>query len=634
VSGRSGWILVLIAAGLWYWNAAWMTHDRRSATYDEPLHLVGGWTYWRLEDYRLHPTNGPLMQRWLTVPYLLADPHLPSSDGDDFRKATKLGEDYGKRFLLTANDDPQFLLALGRAMNAALGTALALVALFAVRWTIPGAVGGPTFLIVLLCPNIVAHAGLATSDVGAALGFLLAIFCWARLLERVTLGRLFWSVGSWGVLAGIKMSAALLLPIAVIAALPTVLGRRTWRLRIAQHVGWWRSRTLKAFLLLAVLGVHLAGSTLMVWSFYGFRYSAFAPHEVGVDGFTTSWSSVLDGLGAKGSTLQFARDTRLLPEAYLYGFAHTLKYAQKRPAYLNGRYSATGWWYYFPLVFLMKTPLPTLALIALTGWWGLRRLLASSDLRTAAKRRRTGLRAWPFVGLVAVYFLVACASNLNIGYRHLLPILPPLFVLVGGLELARMPLRVASWLLVGWLAVENVAARPYYLSYFNQLAGGRDHGYRRLSDSNVDWGQDLPSLADWIANRRGSGDRTPIYLSYFGVDDPKRFGIDAPEPFASRAEDLSGWYCFSATIFTAPSRIRPIWGDVEERQYQQMLALPPEAIAGDAELERRMRIARQFRLIAGLGKRPPEVNVGGSILIFKASDDEIRHDLFGPPPHR
>lgn len=387
-------------------------------------------------------------------------------------------------------------------------------------------------------------------------------------------------------------------------------------------------------MLAGLLAIHAAGVVTMVWSYYGFRYSAFASYAPGVDDFTSPWPKVLEGLGTSGRMIQISRDQHLLPEAYLYGFAHTLKHAQKRPAYLNGRYSATGWWYYFPLVFLMKTPLPTLGLFGLAGWWGLRRIASPATVRQRAVRERILRRAWPFVAMIAVYFLVACSSNLNIGYRHLLPILPPLFVLVGGLELARPAIRVVAWMLVVWLAVENITTRPFYLSYFNQLAGGRENGYRRLSDSNIDWGQDLPSFAEWIRNLRASGDETPIYFTYFGVDDPKRFGIDVPEPLAEKRPTLDGWYCFSVTMFTAPSRYRPLWGDLEERQYQEMLSLPTETITSSEDLQKRLLVAKQLRLTAGLAKRKPDANIGGSILAFKVSDDEAKRCLFGPPPHR
>lgn len=642
---------VLLAAFLWILAHTEGDRNSRSITYDEPLHIVGGWSYWELGDYRLHPTNGVLIQRWLTLPYHFrpiklssdADPwqnrkaNLPSTDGDDFRKATKLGEDYGKRFLFNSRNLTDDAVSVARAMNSRLTQFLSVVGLFATLWVYPRSWGALTVAALAFCPNLIAHGGLATSDVGAAFGFLLATFCWALLLKRITLWRLLWSVVSWGILFGIKMSAVLILPIAVIAAVPKVVNRRPWRFRIGEGAGWARNRSIKAAMLLFLLAVHSMGAAAMVWSYYGFRYSAFATYEEGKDGFSPPWEQVLDGLGSKGKAIQFARENHLLPEAYLYGFAHTLKFSQQRPAFLNGRYSQTGWWYYFPLAFLMKTPLPTLGLLLLTACWGLRKLTAKGSLREKVSRTRTIARTWPFLVLIGIYFVVACTSNLNIGYRHLLPILPPLFVLVGGLELARLPLRIAAWLLVGWLAVESVNARPHYLAYFNQLAGGRENGYRRLTDSNVDWGQDLPTLDKWAKGLSLGGDKAPHYLAYFGVDLPDRYAwIGHQEPLAGERQSLDGWYCISATILTAPSRGKPPWGDVEERQYQEMLAVDRTSLSAEQAkpFEERLTRAKQWRMFAGLWKRTPDANLGGSILAYRLSDEDARNLIFGPPPHR
>jgi len=53
------------------------------------------------------------------------------------------------------------------------------------------------------------------------------------------------------------------------------------------------------------------------------------------------------------------------------------------------------------------------------------------------------------------------------------------------------------------------------------LGGGARGGWRHLVDSNLDWGQDLPALRDWVDAHGG----TPVYLAYFGTADPKAYGI-------------------------------------------------------------------------------------------------------------
>src|SRR5262249_1879314 len=65
-----------------------------------------------------------------------------------------------------------------------------------------------------------------------------------------------------------------------------------------------------------------------------------------------------------------------------------------------------------------------------------------------------------------------------------------------------------------WTAGGAVVVWPHGLCYTNELWGGTANGYRRLSDSNYDWGQGLPELAAW---QRRSG-VTALDVWYFGTD--------------------------------------------------------------------------------------------------------------------
>src|SRR6185436_6674278 len=50
---------------------------------------------------------------------------------------------------------------------------------------------------------------------------------------------------------------------------------------------------------------------------------------------------------------------------WLEGLRYLMKVnARGQPAFLCGRYSDQGWWYYFPVAFMLKTPVLTLAAIA------------------------------------------------------------------------------------------------------------------------------------------------------------------------------------------------------------------------------------------------------------------------------
>src|SRR3990172_12166936 len=74
-----------------------------------------------------------------------------------------------------------------------------------------------------------------------------------------------------------------------------------------------------------------------------------------------------------------------------------------------------------------------------------------------------------------------------------------------------------------WLIAGTLSIFPHYLSYFNEVAGGPQAGYQHLVDSNLDWGQDLPALKDWIDARRPEN----LHLGFFGTAYPDRYGVRA-----------------------------------------------------------------------------------------------------------
>jgi hypothetical protein len=180
-------------------------------------------------------------------------------------------------------------------------------------------------------------------------------------------------------------------------------------------------------------------------------------------------------------------------------------------SYLMGELSSEGWWYYILAAFALKTPVPLLAcfvialLLLITK--GIRRTITLDDLVI-------------WLPIVA-FFAFFCVELRSIGLRYVLPAYPFIFVAAAGAlwRLRQFKYLVAVPLL--WYGAATLAARPHYLAYFNELSGGPANGYRYLVDSNLDWGQDLKGLKQFMDSR--GIDR--VYLSYFGTDSPERYGI-------------------------------------------------------------------------------------------------------------
>jgi hypothetical protein len=214
-----------------------------------------------------------------------------------------------------------------------------------------------------------------------------------------------------------------------------------------------------------------------------------------------------------------------------------------------GEVSDRGWWYYFPVAFLIKTPI-ALLLMAFAGL-----------MLCAARRKTTGYDALFVAGPPVVYFGVAMAGHLNIGLRHILPVYPFVLLLAGWTIAVLLPAAAAAgrsrWrslvLVVLCLTQlgELAMVYPHCLAFFNVSIGGPRHGADYLVDSNLDWGQGLKLLKRWITEHHVDH----INLSYFGHADPAYYGIEhTPLPGAPFFEEksitrprLPGYVAVSAT---------------------------------------------------------------------------------------
>jgi hypothetical protein len=176
-----------------------------------------------------------------------------------------------------------------------------------------------------------------------------------------------------------------------------------------------------------------------------------------------------------------------------------------------GSYGRSGWWFYFPVAFAIKTPIPVL-ILALAG--------AYLSFRDRSLPRDAYFLAVPALLL----FVSSMFSSIDIGYRNILPVLPFVFIL-GSQVATRATGRVARGALVAlcaWCVLSTVLLSPHYLAHFNELVGGPSNGYKYLVDSNLDWGQDLKHLKRYL-DSQGIAE---VYLSYFGTADPACYGID------------------------------------------------------------------------------------------------------------
>jgi len=369
------------------------------------------------------------------------------------------------------------VLNLARVPNLLLGALLVgLVGLWSYRlWGRGGCLLG--MALAAFDPNLVAHASLATTDLGLAFfAFLTLYLLWEYTVRR---SPSWWRLVAVGVALGLalatKYSAVSLLGILAVIVGAEMLSGRPLRLPARPGRAARKRRVLPMLAEAgAAMGILLGLAFLAFWSTYFFHSLAACWHG-----------------------LKFLMNHQ----------------REGHTAFLLGQFSDAGWWYYFPVAMLVKTPVPTLILmvVSIVLWRGGKPL---------------GLRG-AFYLVVPVMLVLAAATmaRINIGIRHVLLVYPFLYVAAARVATVRIG---RSWL-VPWLtgglaalgAVSSLRTAPYDLSYFNELAGGPTGGLYWLSDSNLEWGQGLRALRAYMQR-----ERIPmVILAYWGCPPPEDYGI-------------------------------------------------------------------------------------------------------------
>ncbi len=623
----------------------------KSATFDEMVRLTVGYSYWVTGDYRLDTVEPPLSKMWAAVSLLGGKYRFPDLNQPAWWISD--AESMGRQFFFALGNDTSAMLFRARVMNVLLSVLLGLVVWFWSRHLFGPAGACLSLGLYAVCPNMLAHAGLVSTEIAACLFFLASLGAIVWLLRTVSpVSVLAAGVSLCGLFLS-KMSAPLILPVGILLLAVRVTSGEPLSVSCLKWQRSVRSRWARLAVWLAVMAVLVLMVGAGIWGAFRFRYNGLTGVVEGRDRYcpigpippgSEPFDYLLRTSGTTGQVVRWVADHRLLPEAYLYGAVAQSEVIQFWYSFLNGRRSIVGWWYFFPYTFLVKTP-PALFGI------GVLAILAGFTLRR--RSRVTGQEpdvgfgdAWgALVLFLLIYWAVAMRANLNIGHRHILPTYPILFVLFGAIATVwRLAGRWFQWsggALCAAMVASSLSTWPDYLAYFNVLIGGPNRAYTHLVDSSLDWGQDLPGLKTW-QDRRSAGAKAAsegrLYLSYFGTDNPERFGIEAemlPSHMEWRPptlEPLSGGnYCISATMLQL-MYIMPTneWTETFESAYQ-LLRPEYEAFRGPIgpanEEAGWFRLLRFARICTFLRSGVPDAQIHHTILVYRLSDQDVRRML-------
>jgi len=489
-----------------------------SLTMDELAHLPAGYSYLTQKDMRLNPEHPPLIKDLAAFPLLFIKGINFPSDIKAWEEDINGQWDFGNKFLFHSDNPTDEMIFWGRIPMILI---LVLLGFYIFKWA-KELFGNKVALLSLFLfsfsPTFLAHGRLVTTDVGAATGVFIATYYFIKALQSPTKKNIIWAGIAFGIAELCKFSAILLIPFFALLVL-------FWTLI---HSINFKS-FIKSFVLFALrLALILVIGYILVWPVYQYHVWNYPPERQARD-----TQFLLSSFGSRpvAKLVTWMADKPILrPYAqYLLGLFMVLQRgAGGNTTYFLGEVSAAGWKNYFPVVYSIKEPLALhiLTLIAiLYAAWVIKKPFWINTSRRLKDWLKNHFPEFAMIGFICLYWLTSLASNLNIGVRHLLPVFPFTFVLVGAVTISwlKEPLLKFKYLLLGalilWQAVSVTSIYPHFLAYFNELAGGPNNGYIYTVDSNLDWGQDLKRLKKWADEKRID----KIYVDYFGGGDAKYY---------------------------------------------------------------------------------------------------------------
>lgn len=545
-----------------------------STVVDEIPHIGAGYSYLVKQDYRLNPEHPPLVKDLAAIPLLFLNLNQTAFQTKQWTSDINGQWEFGRALIYNTGNDPTLVTQMAR-LPIMLFFILSAILVFIWAYELYGQLAAfITLILFSFSPTIMTHSRLVTTDVAALWAVLYATYFFVKYLKKPTRKNMIIAGLIFGLALLTKFSTILLIPLFGLVAL--IYGYI--KSQPHEKIKGAFSHALKTVLFMVI------GFIIIVWPVYylhTYNYPVERQHRdteailrsIYGDSYAR-YSFVLDPVVyASGQPIIRA------PAHYFLGVLRVFhQTSEPHNTYFLGQVNAYGSHLYFPIVYFIKEPLAWWALIIIVL------LFLGTQLQRPSRETfhrmsefiKNHLAEFAMILWVMIYWAASINSTLNIGVRHLLPTYSFAIILVSGL-LVKISFKnkktlttyyLALSALLGWYVIENLHVYPYYLTYFNQTVGGPAGSYQYVNDSNLDWGQDLRRLADWVKQNN----IPRIETDYFGWADPVYYMGQTYEQlwsskyrdaqdFKSR-NDTDGWMAVSATFLKgsegSPQFPRPI----------------------------------------------------------------------------
>ncbi len=551
----------LIVAGILTFFAvvSILNANNDSATFDEVAHIPAGYSYVSQHDTRLNPEHPPLIKDLAGLPLLFLHLNFDTTQPFWTGELPNMWDEgqwaAGRHLLYEAGNNADQIIFWSRLPIVLLSI---LLGLFLFKWGKElGGISAGLFALTLYAfdPNILGHNHFVTTDLGVAAFLTFSFYYFLQFIKNPS-----WkNVGLGGFFLGLllvsKFSSIVALPVFGLALIVYSLaknnreGDNNWKTRLG-NLGQYLFKAIIAFLVAAVV----------IWIVYKANNYAM-PKETfdkTIDFFfaaddanpkATITNNLLHSLNKSSLTRPWA--------TYAFGPAWTVKrVVGGNGAYFMGKVG-NGFLNYFPIVFLIKETIPFLFLAIFALFFTFKQTAVSLlDFKKVKSQIGNFLRnsvvEYSLLAFIVLYAFISIQGGLNIGFRHLFPILPFAYLLIAKKVFeffkdkktkAVHCLGFILSILVLWQVGAAFFAYPSYTSYFNESIGGSKNGYQYVTDSNTDWGQDLNRLKSWLDEHP---EIATIHVDYFGGGNPQlTLGDKYVAWFDSKRPVEAGWYAIS-----------------------------------------------------------------------------------------